>query len=92
MNIIIIITNGFDIKSLNNCSSHQEIFRSRFGNFKFKKKREINLYSPEYLDKKHGINLNDVKTSDTKKSNENVSFGFYNSLILFLQNLQIQQL
>jgi len=51
---------------------------------KVKKTREINLYSPEYLAKKHGINLNDVKTNDTKKSNENVSFGFYNSLILFL--------
>ena len=51
---------------------------------KVKKTREINLYSPEYLAKKHGINLNDVKSNDKKKSNENVSFGFYNSLILFL--------
>ena len=54
-----------------------------------KKTREINLYSPEYLAKKHGIKLNDSvinKTSSiNKKSSQNkVSFGFYNTLILFL--------
>jgi len=47
------------------------------------------LYSPEYLAKKHGIKLNDdnySKTSSTDKtsSKEKVSFGFYNSVILFL--------
>ena len=47
-----------------------------------RKSREIDLYSPEYLAKKHGIKLNDdIKiTSSVKK----VSFGFYNSLILYL--------
>jgi len=47
-----------------------------------KKTREINLYSPEYLAKKHGIKLKD----DVKlvSSNEQVSFGFYNSLLLFI--------
>ena len=47
-----------------------------------RKPREIDLYSPEYLAKKHGIKLGgDVKkASPTKK----VSFGFYNSLLLFL--------
>ena len=54
-----------------------------------RKPREIDLYSPEYLAKKHGIKLNDdnySKTSSTDKtsSKEKVSFGFYNSLILFL--------
>jgi len=44
--------------------------------------REINLYSPEYLAKKHGISLKDeIKTVSKSKK---VSFGFYNSLILFL--------
>ncbi len=44
--------------------------------------REINLYSPEYLAKKHGIKLNqDLKKTSPK---EKVSFGFYNSLLLFL--------
>ena len=54
---------------------------------KVRKPREINLYSPEYLAKKHGIKLNEssfnqniVKTS----SKEKVTFGFYNSLLLFL--------
>ena len=50
---------------------------------KTKKIREINLYSPEYLAKKHGINLNDVKTNKNL-SIEKVSFGFYNSLLFFI--------
>ncbi len=49
---------------------------------RIKKSREINLYSPEYLAKKHGITLSkETKVSPVAK---NVSFGFYNSLILFL--------
>jgi len=51
---------------------------------KIKKTREISLYSPEYLAKKHGINLDNVKANDSNKSNESVTFGFYNSLILFI--------
>ena len=48
----------------------------------FRKTREIELYSPEYLAKKHGIKLsNDIKPA---KSKTKVSFGFYNSLLLFL--------
>ena len=50
---------------------------------KTKKIREINLYSPEYLAKKHGINLDDVKTNKNL-SKEKVSFGFYNSLLFFI--------
>ena len=52
-----------------------------------KKKREIDLYSPEYLQKKHGIKLSEssfdenIKKTSTK---EKVSFGFYNSLLIFL--------
>lgn len=52
-----------------------------------KKSREIDLYSPEYLAKKHGITLNeDVKTKFPNKSSskEKVFFGFYSSLLLFL--------
>ena len=47
-----------------------------------RKPREIDLYSPEYLAKKHGIKLggNVEKSPPTKK----ISFGFYNSLLLFL--------
>ena len=47
-----------------------------------KKKREINLYSPEYLAKKHGINLNE--TNDKPITKNKVSFGFYSSLIILL--------
>ena len=47
-----------------------------------RKPREIDLYSPEYLAKKHGITLNeDVKPILSKTK---VSFGFYNSLLLVL--------
>ncbi len=51
-----------------------------------KKPREISLYSPEYLAKKHGIKINNakpLKTVDSIKKNK-VSFGFYNSLIVFI--------
>jgi len=48
-----------------------------------RKAREINLYSPEYLEKKHGIKLNEnVQATSTKE--KKVSFGFYNSLLLYL--------
>ena len=51
---------------------------------KIKKPREINLYSPEYLQKKHGISLNNVETDKKQIANKKVSFGFYNSLLLFI--------
>ena len=51
-----------------------------------KKPREISLYSPEYLAKKHGIKINEIKTEKITIQNKNktVSFGFYNSLLLFI--------
>ena len=51
---------------------------------KIKKVREINLYSPEYLQKKHGINLNNINADKTLRTDKSVSFGFYNSLIVFI--------
>ena len=48
-----------------------------------RKPREINLYSPEYLAKKHGIKLDNVEVKKSLNNNK-VSFGFYNSLLLFL--------
>ena len=47
------------------------------------KKREVSLYSPEYLAQKHGINLSKSKSTETSNINK-VSFGFYNSLIQFI--------
>ena len=51
-----------------------------------KKTREISLYSPEYLAKKHGIKIDDVipEKISNKNKKDKVSFGFYNSLILFI--------
>ena len=47
-----------------------------------RKPREIDLYSPEYLAKKHGIKLSeDVKNASLSNK---VSFGFYNSLLVFI--------
>ena len=48
-----------------------------------KKSREIDLYSPEYLAKKHGIKLGGEEVKKTS-SNEKISLGFYNSLLLFV--------
>ncbi len=48
-----------------------------------RKPREINLYSPEYLAKKHGIKLGGEEIKKTS-SNEKISLGFYNSLLLFV--------
>ena len=51
-----------------------------------KKPREISLYSPEYLAKKHGIKINSPKPKKITKQNnkDKISFGFYNSLIVFI--------
>ena len=51
---------------------------------KIKKPREINLYSPEYLQKKHGISLNNVEKNIKQIIDKKVSFGFYNSLLLLI--------
>ena len=51
-----------------------------------RKVREINLYSPEYLAKKHGIKLNNEgsPTSKKLKIKDKVSFGFYSTLLVFI--------
>jgi len=48
-----------------------------------RKPREIDLYSPEYLAKKHGIKLGGEEIKKNS-SNEKVSLGFYNSLLVFV--------
>ena len=48
---------------------------------KIKKRAGPNLYSPEYLVKKHGIRINDTATkSGNKLDNSKIRFGFYNYL------------
>ncbi len=51
-----------------------------------KKPREISLYSPEYLAKKHGIKISDAQPGKkiSEQEKRRVSFGFYNSLIVFI--------
>ena len=51
-----------------------------------KKTREISLYSPEYLAKKHGINIKDTQPVKeiSNKEKSKVSFGFYRSLLVFI--------
>ncbi len=49
-----------------------------------RKPREIDLYSPEYLAKKHGINLNETSYKPKPVAKNKVSFGFYSSLIILL--------
>ena len=48
------------------------------------KKKNFNMYSPEYLAKKHGININDSNDTEKNLTKKSVSFGFYNSLILLI--------
>ena len=51
-----------------------------------KNPREISLYSPEYLAKKHGIKINETQSvrEISKKEKSKVSFGFYRSLLVFI--------
>ncbi len=51
---------------------------------KIKKKAGPDLYSPEYLSKKHGIKIVDAPkvSNKTTKTVTKVSLGFYNSLII----------
>ena len=51
-----------------------------------KKQREISLYSPEYLAKKHGIKIGEPKTQKVIKQNQKdkIPFGFYSSLLVFV--------
>tara|TARA_Y100000591_G_C21446373_1_gene503951 strand:- start:11 stop:523 length:513 start_codon:yes stop_codon:yes gene_type:complete len=48
-----------------------------------KKKTGPDLYSPEYLAKKHGIHLGQEKIQKKPAKIASISFGFYNYLIVF---------
>ena len=51
---------------------------------KIKKRKGPDLYSPEYLARKHGIKLNEIPKIKEKPINKksSIGFGFYNYLIL----------
>ena len=48
-----------------------------------KKKREVNLYTQEYLQKKHGINIQNTRVSEKNKKTK-PKFGFYGYLIVLI--------
>ena len=50
------------------------------------KKKSVNIYSPEYLRKKHGIKIIDpssVSVKNNKREIKKQSYGFYNYLITY---------
>jgi len=52
-----------------------------------KKKRQINLYSEEYLAKKHGLTIKDdfsVKKNQKKHKNEKYGLGFYGWVLIIV--------
>ena len=53
---------------------------------KIKRRTGPDLYSPEYLKKKHGININSelIPKINSIKIKTKVSFGFYNFFIVFI--------
>tara|TARA_Y100000817_G_C16621348_1_gene439714 strand:+ start:106 stop:633 length:528 start_codon:yes stop_codon:yes gene_type:complete len=57
----------------------------KFKKKKATKKRAIELYSPDYLIKKHGIRLKDTPINKTVSQNKktNIGFGFYNYLLTY---------
>ena len=79
------IIDSIKIKKNKRIAKISEIKISKLKKKITKKKREIDLYSPEYLAKKHGINLNEALNKPlTNKplAKKKVSFGFYSSLII----------
>jgi predicted Zn finger-like uncharacterized protein len=73
------LKNKIDIKKKPNLTKTSKTKKK-----KPKKIREINLYSPEYLEKKHGISIKNKEVDDNNKSNKNTTLGFYNSLLIFI--------
>ena len=82
------LKNNISIKSPERKKDNKKIEVSRLKSLKakkvkVKKNREYSLYSPEYLSKKHGITLGGKVPEKKINHNKKVSFGFYNSLLLF---------
>ena len=74
-----------DPRNNNNLSRQKKIQQKTQKSKKrpIRKTREINLYSPEYLAKKHGIKLNNEGVNESS-SEKKISFGFYSYLLLYL--------
>ena len=77
------ISENKEIKKIKNIQTN---FKTK-KKIKKNKKNGPNLYSPEYLVKKHGINIKNTslqKKEKFKNSDNKISFGFYNSLFFFI--------
>ena len=75
-------------KKIKNNKQQQKIIKKKT-KAKIVKRSGPTLYSSEYLEEKHGIKISDnqTKKSKTKIKNikdENIGFGFYSYLILFI--------
>ena len=71
-------------QSENHPTQKKAINTTKIKKKKVRKKTGPNLYSPEYLAKKHGININNkpiTSEKETGKKNK-VNFGFYNYLFV----------
>ena len=77
-------TKTINVKRINIKKNLKSIKTPKTNKKRINKKREISLYSPEYLEKKHGISLKEEKNKKNENFDNRVSFGFYNSLILFI--------
>ncbi len=72
------------IKKIDNLKTENKTLNKKPKKKRAKKSREINLYSPEYLEKKHGISLKKVDLEKNRKESKKISLGFYNSLLIFI--------
>ena len=69
-------------KDINTTKKTNEPRKPKAEEKRVRKTREINLYSPEYLARKHGIKLKDENIN--RNIIRKVTFGFYNSLIVLI--------
>ena len=71
-----------EIKKVNQIEVKNPIKVNKIKTVNKKKKREINLYSEEYLKKKHGLEIKDPLDSRNKNKKITTSFSFLSYLII----------
>jgi predicted Zn finger-like uncharacterized protein len=70
-----------EIKNITQTKLRQPTNLNKKKNSVKKKKREINLYSEEYLKKKHGLSIGGTSDLQNKNKKNKNSFRFYNYLV-----------
>ena len=75
-----------EIKKINQIKIKQTTKEKKIKTTVKKKKREINLYSEEYLKKKHGLEIKDSLTNAKIKNNKKINSNnnFFNYLIILI--------